>query len=127
MKRAITTCQLLIRGTGLLQILLGLLFWFGYARTLIPVHMLIGLVLVLSLWVLAVLAARSRVSLGFVALAIVWGVIVVLLGVTQTQLLPGAFHWVIQLVHLAVGLAAMGIGERLATMSLSNREPVLSV
>lgn len=127
MKTAITTCQLLIRGTGLLQILLGLLFWFGYARTLISIHMLIGLVLVLSLWVLAVLAARSGVSLGFVALAIVWGVIVVLLGVTQTQLLPGAFHWVIQLVHLAVGLAAMGMGERLATMSLSSREPVLSI
>lgn len=127
MKTAITTCQLLIRGTGLLQILLGLLFWFGYARTLISIHMLIGLVLVLSLWVLAVLAARSGVSLGFVALAIVWGVIVVLLGVTQTQLLPGAFHWVIQLVHLAVGLAAMGMGEWLATMSLSSREPVLSI
>ncbi|MCE7988565.1 MAG: hypothetical protein DYG89_46000 [Caldilinea sp. CFX5] len=126
MKTAITTCQMLIRGTGLLQILLGLLFWLGYARNLIPIHMLIGLVLVLSLWVLAVLAARSGVSLGFVALAIVWGVIVVLLGVTQTQLLPGAFHWVIQLVHLAIGLAAMGMGERLATMSLSSREPVLS-
>ena len=75
------------------------------------------LVLVLALWVLAVLAWRAGVSPGFALLAIIWGVIVVVLGVTQTQLLLGAAHWVIQVTHLVVGLAAMGLGERLAQMS----------
>jgi hypothetical protein len=117
MKTAITTCQMLIRVTGLLQILLGVTFWTGNALNLIPVHMFIGLVLVLSLWILAVLAARTGVKPGLVALAAVWGAIVLALGVTQTQLLPGAAHWVIQVLHLVVGLAAMGLGERLARMS----------
>lgn len=117
MKTAITTCQLLMRGTGVLQIGLGLLFWAGYLRNLIPLHMLIGLVLVLTLWVLAVLAWRAGGSLGFALLAIVWGIIVVALGVTQTQWLAGAAHWVIQLIHLVVGLAALGLGERLVTLS----------
>ncbi len=37
-----------------------------------------------------------------------------ILGLTQNQLLPGSWHWVIQLVHLLVGLGAMGQGEGLA-------------
>ena len=55
--------------------------------------------------------------MNFVVLAIVWGVITLALGITQTQLLLGAFHWIIQLLHLVVGLAAMGMGDRLAQMS----------
>jgi hypothetical protein len=117
MKMAITTLQWLIRLTGLIQIVLGVAFWIGYVLNLISLHMLIGFVFVLALWVLAVLAARSGVNWGFVALAIVWGVITLALGVTQTQLLPGAFHWIIRVLHLAVGLAAMGLGDRLAEMS----------
>jgi hypothetical protein len=125
MKTAITTCQMLIRITGLLQIVLGLTFWAGYVLNLIPIHMLIGLVLVLALWTLAVLAWRAGVSPGFALLSIVWGVIVVILGVMQTQWLPGAAHWVIQVIHLLVGLAAMGLGERLATMSKQSHTAVL--
>lgn len=117
MKSAITTLNMLIRVTGLLQIVLGLIFWTGNLLNLIPLHMVIGLVFVLALWVLAVLTARSGVNLGFVALALVWGLFVLILGVTQTDLLPGAAHWVIQVVHLLVGMAAIGLGNRLATMS----------
>jgi hypothetical protein len=36
---------------------------------------------VITLWVLAVLAARTEVSLGLVALAAVWGLIVPILGI----------------------------------------------
>lgn len=57
--------------TGILQIGLDLLFWAGYLRNLIPLHMLIGLVLVLTLWGLAVLAWRAGGSLGFALLRFV--------------------------------------------------------
>lgn len=123
MKTAITTLQMLIRVTGLIQIVLGVSFWAGYMLNLVSVHMIVGLVLVLSLWVLAILAWRSGVQFGFVALAIVWGLIVLVLGVMQTGLLPGAAHWVIQIIHLLVGLGAMGLGERLAMMSKQSQEP----
>ena len=126
MKTAITTLQMLIRITGLTQIVLGLAFWSGNLLTLIPIHMLIGFVLVLALWVLAILAARSGVKMGFVVLALVWGLIVPVLGIMQMQLLPGAAHWVIEVIHLLVGLVAMGLSERLATMSKQNRELLLS-
>jgi hypothetical protein len=126
MKSAITVLQMTIRGAGVIQILLGLAFWTGNLLTLIPIHMLVGLVLVLALIILAILAARSGVNLGLVALAIVWALTVPVLGVTQAQLLPGAFHWVIEVVHLLVGLGAMALGDRLAVMSKQNREAVLS-
>jgi hypothetical protein len=115
MKTATTVAQMLVRITGVLLIILGVLFWTGHARGLISIHMLLGLILVLSLWVLAGFAARAGVSGGFAVFAIVWGIIVLALGMTQTRLLPGSAHWVIQLLHLVVGLAAMGIGDTLAT------------
>lgn len=114
MKTATTVFQTLVRVTGLIQIVLGMLFWTGNLRNLIPVHMLVGFALVLSLWALAGLAAASGVNPGFAALAIVWGLIVPILGLNQAQLLIGNAHWVVQVVHLLVGLGAIGQAEGLA-------------
>jgi hypothetical protein len=114
MKTATTILQMLVRLAGLILIVLGVLFWTDHALTLGPVHMLVGFVLVFSLWALAVLAARAGVHPGLVALAIVWGFIVPVLGLTQERLLPGDAHWVIQVLHLLVGLGAIGQAEGLA-------------
>jgi hypothetical protein len=123
MKIATTVLQMLVRLSGLTLIVLGMLFWTGHALTLIPVHMLVGFVLVLSLWALAVLAARAGVHPAFVALAIIWGLIVPILGLTQQRLLPGEAHWVIQVLHLLVGLGAIGQAEGLAAR-IKGRQPV---
>src|SRR5262245_31605594 len=114
MKIAATIAQMLVRLAGLIQIVLGVLFWSRNALTLIPIHMLVGSVLVLLLWSLAGMAFWAGVNRGLAGLALIWGIVVVALGMTQNQLLPGPAHWVIQVVHLLVGLAAMGMAERLA-------------
>lgn len=114
MKTAATVLQMCIRGGGVIMIGLGLLFWTGNADTLIPLHMLLGITLVLALWALAILGAFTRVSLGLVALALIWGAIAPVLGLTQTQLLPGSGHWLIQVAHLLVGLGVIGLGDTLA-------------
>src|SRR5262245_14833619 len=114
MKTTASIAQILVRVAGLTQIVLGVLFWTGNALTLIPIHMLVGSVLVLLLWILAGVGLWAGVSRGRVALAIVWGVVVVALGMTQNELLPGSAHWVIQVLHLLVGLAAIGMAEGLA-------------
>jgi uncharacterized membrane protein len=114
MRTATTVIQLLVRAIGLIMIVLGILFWTGNALTLIGLHMLLGITLVLLLWALAIMSARSGASIGLVALGIVWGLIVVALGMTQARLLPGDFHWVIKVLHLLVGIGALGIAERLA-------------
>lgn len=114
MTRLATAAQMLVRVTGVAQILLGMFFWAGIATGLVPVHMIIGLVLVLGLWTLAVVGLRARASRGLVALSIVWGLVVPALGMTQEQLLPGSLHPIIQILHLVVGIAAMGMAETLA-------------
>lgn len=111
---ATNATQMLIRATGLIQIVLGLLFWIGYARDFIPIHTVSGLVLVFGLWVMAIMAAVSGVSLGMVLLAVLWGFLTIALGMGQDGLLVGQFHWVVQVFHLLVGMAAIGQGEGLA-------------
>jgi len=114
MKTATTAARMLIRITGVLLILLGLAFWAGRAINLVPLHMLLGLILVLSLWTLAGIGFRARVGAGLAVFAVVWGLVVLWLGMAQRTMLPGSSHWVIQVLHLLLGLGAMGLGESLA-------------
>ncbi len=114
MKATAAVMQWVVRLTGLALIVLGLTFWAGRAHSLIPLHMLLGLVLVVALWVLAGVAARAGASSGMVALAFLWGLVVLGLGMTQARILVGSAHWIVQVVHLLVGVAAMGMAEGLA-------------
>ena len=106
--------QMIVRVCGVVQIVLGLLFWFGVARGLVNLHMLVGIVLVLSVWSLCVLAAINRVPPVLPAVGFLLGLLVVWLGLNQTSLLPGGAHWVIQVLHLLVGVSAIGFSEMLA-------------
>ena len=115
MNAAVKAARMTVRITGSLQIVLGVLFWFGLLKGLVPVHILSGVVLVLGLWVLAVLGARSGVKPGQVGLALIWGLVALLLGLTQKMLLIGPAHWVIQVLHFLIGLGAIGLAEMLAT------------
>lgn len=125
MKTATTVVQMLVRFTGLINIVLGVLFWTHHALTLIPVHMQVGYVFVLSLWVLALLAARAGVNPAFVGLVIVWGFLVSALGMTQDRPLVGNAHWVVQVLHLLVGMGAMGLAEGLAARIRQSRTQAL--
>lgn len=111
MRTANTVAQMLVRICGLVQIVLGVLFWTGNAGQLIPVHILVGLLLVISLWVVAGIGLRTGVPVGLGILAIAWGVIVPILGLTQDSLAPGGAHVLIQVLHLAIGLIAIGLAE----------------
>jgi hypothetical protein len=73
--------------------------------------MLLGLVFVLSLWLLAAVASQAGVPIGMTAGAALIGLITLILGLVQDSLVPGNAHWVIQVLHLLIGLAAIGSGE----------------
>jgi hypothetical protein len=113
MQTATTVAQWVLRLTGVTQVALGLLFWTGRARALVPAHMAIGLTFVLALWTLAGLGARAGLGRG-AALAALWGAAVLALGIVQGRLLPGPAHWVVEALHLLVGLAAMAVATWLA-------------
>jgi hypothetical protein len=124
MKSAFTTFQWIVRITGVIQLVLGIIIWTGNFDNLIRFHILDGLTFVAALVVLAALAAAARAPAGLVALALVWAAVVVALGLTQQQILPGSGHWVIQVIHLLLGLGAIGQGEMLARNVKGGRKRV---
>lgn len=97
---------------GLLALILGLLFWTGSALNLISIHMLLGLLAVAALWVIGIGQAFSKAGSWKIAGgALVVGMITGVLGMNQSSLMVGEFHWVIQVLHLALGLLTIGIGH----------------
>lgn len=107
MVKAAKIAGMLVGITGAFQVVVGLLMWTGRALSLTSLHMLVGIIFVLLLWVVAAMAIRARVPAGLIVLAFVWGAVVILLGMTQTKLLTGPNHWIVRAVHLLVGIGAM--------------------
>ena len=103
-----------IRITGLALVVLGLLLWADAASSLRSIHILLGLVLVVALVAAAVLALRAGAKPILPAIAIAWAFLTVALGMVQAQLLVGDAHVVVQVIHLLVGIVAIGLGEALA-------------
>jgi hypothetical protein len=122
--RTITAIQMAIRAVGVVEIVLGLLFWTGNALGLVDLHQLLGILLVLGLWTMAALAHRAGVPAGLVAAAALWGLVVPIVGLTQRELLPGSAHWVIQVIHLLLGIGLLALAESLATRAKSRLAPV---
>ena len=103
--------------SGVLSLVLGIVFWLGQGRQFTLLHMVLGVLVVLSLWVIAAGQAISkRGSWTMVVSAALVGVLVLVVGVRQTSLLPGPFHWVIQLLHLLLGGLAVGLGRSAARL-----------
>jgi hypothetical protein len=111
MRLVLTSAQMLVRITGVLQLILGLLIWAENMFNLVGIHTLIGLVFVLSLWVLAAVSTRAGVPTTQAAGVIILGLIALIFGMVQTSLLPGSLHWIIQILHLLIGMAAVASGE----------------
>lgn len=110
----VTVVNTLTRASGLLQLALGLAFWTGTLLIAVPFHTFNGLIFVLLLEAQAGLAACAGASWRLVVPAVAWGLFVVAFGMTQSQILPGDWHWLVRVAHLLVGLVAMGVAERLA-------------
>jgi len=96
------------RGTAVLLLALGVYIWTGGADQLITAHVVVGVLLVLSVWTIAAIAAASGVSAVVVGAAVVWSFVAVLLGLTQGGLVTGDWHWTIEALHLAIAMAMVG-------------------
>ncbi len=105
-----------LRVAALLALILGILDWVGYPLGSILIHMFLGFLVVISLWILGGVMLTRKNGAGLGIGAIVLGLLVLALGLTQQQILPepNSAHWVIQVVHLLFGLSAIGIGEMIS-------------
>jgi hypothetical protein len=110
-----------------LALILGILFWTDHAAdSLVLVHLCLGILVVLSLWTLGVAQALTKGgSWGLAIGAVVFGLILAASGGIQDELLTGSWHWIIQVVHLLLGLSALGLGERIGRHSRGRSVPAL--
>ncbi len=103
-----------LRALFVINLILGLLFWSNIAepRWLVLIHMLIGILFVAAIWLLGLAQGLTKAgSLGLVIGTFVVGLIIAIFGLIQQGLLPTAAHWVIQVIHLLLAFAGIGIGE----------------
>lgn len=102
---------LTLRAGGSLAVLLGILFWLGYGYGLIPLHIALGVLVTFSLWGAGILVGIEKGgSVRLMVGALVLSLVVMLFGLNQTMLLPGSLHWMVQAVHLLLGVAAVALG-----------------
>ncbi|HLZ59135.1 MAG TPA: hypothetical protein VKR06_19500 [Ktedonosporobacter sp.] len=110
--------SMVLRVCALLAVILGIIFWTGTEPdALVNVHMLLGILVVLSLWTLGILQALGKGgNWGLAAGAIILGLIVAGFGMTQRSIPPldPTGHQIIKVIHLLLGLSAAGLGEMLA-------------
>jgi hypothetical protein len=119
----IRIASIVLRACATLALILGLLFWSGNGLSLVMVHMLLGLGVVLSLLAIGFGQAFAPGGswAGAVA-ALVMGGVVIWFGMNQTALLPGQWHWVIRVIHLLLGVAAVGIGQAIAARGKPDKQ-----
>ena len=100
---------------GVLALLLGILFWIGFALNFMTLHMMLGLLAVAALWTIAVAqACANGGSWVIAAYAVIVGALTVVLGLYQSSLLVGPMHWMIEVSHLVLGVLTIGLGHMAA-------------
>ena len=105
-------------GLGLLYWIAQLLGWSGLLVLLAgigfpAIHELFGVVGALGLLIFGGIAIWTRGSRLLGAGGVIYALIVPMIGMTQTLILTGSLHWLIQGAHLLVGIGAMALVMRI--------------
>jgi hypothetical protein len=118
---AMTVLQWAIRVIGALQLVVGLGIWTGVLAVAVPFHIANGLLFVLLVELQGTIGLASGAPRGPAAATLFWGLAVLAVGLTQTAILQGDWHWIVRVAHLAIGISAIAIAERLARAARSRR------
>lgn len=103
-----------------IQLVLGVLIWFG-DTSLVQVHIVQGGLFVLDMWVLALIALFALPTRKLALFTLLLGGAILWFGIAQRTFLVGPMHWPIRLLHLLLGVSAMGLIEPLAKAVIANR------
>ena len=114
---AVRIALMVLRVAVLFNLVTGIIFWTGNADPLQIVHIVVGIIAVLALWTLGIMQGLRGGNYGLVAAAIVVGLLLVFVGLFQKGWLTGSNHWIIQVIHLLLGIAAIGLGEMIGGRS----------
>jgi hypothetical protein len=135
--RVVHIISLIARIALMITMVLGLLFWiaqvFAWSALLVflaqigfpSIHEVFGTIGVLGLFILGGMAVFTKGSRWTGVGSILYAFLVPAFGMTQTMILVGNLHWLIQAAHLLAGIGAMylvlGIEKRYQRLRLSDR------
>ncbi|GHO46711.1 hypothetical protein [Ktedonospora formicarum] len=117
--RVVRVISLVARLALMTTLVLGLLFWLANllrlgwllaalaSISIVNVHIVLGSTGSLFFLVLGVIALLTPGVRLMGIVGITYALVVPVLGVTQMRILPGDLHWLIQIVHLLIGIGAM--------------------
>ena len=108
---------------GLVALLLGLLDWIANID-LINIHMLFGFIVALTLLVMSIIAVSTRGMRIWGIVGIVYALIVPVFGLTQSGMLIGNLHWLIQTAHMLVGIGAIALAGIMSTRYLTLKHTI---
>jgi uncharacterized protein YqgC (DUF456 family) len=106
----VTALRWVARLDGLAALILGGLLWSGSDGQL-KIHILTGFIMTITLLLLGLFGFFARIKPVLPIIAIIWAILLPYIGFAQLHLLPGASHVVIQVVHLLIGVCAIGVAE----------------
>jgi hypothetical protein len=118
--------QIIVGLAGLCALVLGLFIWIANID-LTDIHMLFGLLVTLGLLVMSIIVLTARELRIWGVVGIVYAIIVLIFGVSQSNMLVGNLHWLIQTLHMLVGIGAIvltgTLGARYMTLKRGEAQP----
>jgi hypothetical protein len=106
--------RIVTRLFGLVELALGIVFWAGSAKVLVISHIALGVIMTAALFGLTYQAYRAGAARRLVLLAAAVGLALPAWGMAQHSILPGAYHWIAEVLHLLLGAGAIGAAEIMA-------------
>jgi len=113
MTSLVTVLRWVARLDGLAALILGILLWTGPAGSLNS-HIGTGFIMTITLLLLGLLGFFARIKPVMPIVAIAWAILLPYIGFAQRHILLNANHVVIQLIHLLIGVCAIGVAEAVA-------------
>jgi hypothetical protein len=105
--------MMVVRIGVVFQLVVGAALWSGRWYAILDLHRTVGVLFVIALFIVAGTALAAGRSVALAGFTIVWGLALAGMGFSQAAMMPGDNHWVIRVVHLAMGLLALPMAERL--------------
>ena len=118
--------QIIVGLAGLCALVLGLFIWIENLE-LTDIHMLFGLLVTLGLLVMSIIALTAPGLRIWGMVGIVYAIILLIFGESQSNILASNLHWLIQALHTLIGIGAIvltsALGARYRTLKRGEAKP----
>jgi uncharacterized membrane protein YuzA (DUF378 family) len=109
---ALQILRALNRILAALLLLVGIAIWAGFPGDIAP-HKVVGMLLGVVLGAITFFGLRSGLYRSALAL-VAWTIGMIGFGLVHARFLPGPRHWIVRIVHIAIGIVGVILAERVA-------------